>query len=157
MSKWEEGVWGENKPRAAQHAVVSNKQFAVSISSQPSAWKIWISNLATACYVLWDAESFLWIGVSAFYWLETDCGAAFRESSKNPRPGGRCQSPSPDFVLAQGGSEFQVCCCSSQLALPDFTFQVCYSSQSCFIKHCFNLSLHWENGILSSLMEYLMN
>lgn len=57
-SEWEERVWGENKPRAAQHAAVSNKQFGVSISSQPSTWKIWISNLATACYVLWDAESF---------------------------------------------------------------------------------------------------
>lgn len=109
MSEWEEGVWGENKPKAAQHAVVSNKQFAVSISSQPSTWKIWISNLATACYVLWDAERFFMdlclCLLLAGKWLWS-CG--FQESSKNPEPGGRCQSPSPAFVLAQGGSEFQI-------------------------------------------------
>lgn len=49
---------------------------------------------------------FMELCLSAFYWLETDCGAAFGESSK--KPGGRCQSPSPAFVLAPGGAEFQV-------------------------------------------------
>lgn len=156
-SEWEEGVWGENKPRAAQHAAVSNKQFGVSISSQPSTWKIWISNLATACYVLWDAESFYGSVSLPFIGWKLIVELHFRSPPKIPGPGGRCQSLSPAFVLAQGGSEVQLCCCRSLLALTDFTFQVCYSSQSCFIKHHFNLSLHWEGWILSSLMEYLMN
>lgn len=38
------------KPKRAQHIVVNNKQFGVSVSIQPSRWKIWISNLAIAFY-----------------------------------------------------------------------------------------------------------
>lgn len=132
------GAWG-GKQNQPQHIVVNNKQFAVSLSVQPSTWKIWISNLTIAFCVLWDAESFYEPVSLPFIGWKVILSLRYRSP---PSIEGSLGSQEGDADLCR------FCSVSRRISVPALpptptnpALQVCYSSPRCSVKHQITLSL----------------
>lgn len=132
------GFWGkrQNQP---QHIVVNNKQFAVSLSVQPSTWKIWISNLTVAFCVLWDGESFYESVSLPFIGWKLIVSLHYRSP---PKIKGFLGSQEGDADLCR------LCSVSRKISVPallptptNSALQVHYSSLCWSVKHQITLSL----------------